>query len=241
MTCFFLGWVAQKFPHLVKEAVREGHEVASHGYAHRLVYEMTPQAFYDDALTSKKIIEDIVGHRILGYRCPGFSVTKKSPWFFAKLIEAGYGYDSSVFPGPRGHGGLDDGHYAPYWVGRSPEGLVEFPITTSKVLGVALCFFGGGYLRFFPLSLIKRRAFKVLSEGRPVIFYVHPREIDPQHPRLPMSLGRKFKCYFNLDSTEEKIRQVLTEFELITFSAFIEKYVGQFAGAGRHLAASRVG
>ena len=241
VTCFFLGWVAQKFPHLVREAHRSGHEVASHGYAHRLVYEMTPQRFYEDALTSKKIIEDAVGYPISGYRCPGFSVTTKSPWFFPKLIEAGYEYDSSVFPASRGHGGLDNGQYAPYRVGSSTEGLVEFPITTSKVLGVPLCFFGGGYLRFFPYSLMKKMALKVLGEGRPVIFYVHPREIDPQHPRLPMNAFRKFKCYFNLQTTEAKIRQVLTEFELTTFSAFIEKHLGQFAATGQPLVAGRVG
>jgi polysaccharide deacetylase family protein (PEP-CTERM system associated) len=233
VTCFFLGWVAQRFPHLVREADRRGHEVASHGYAHRLVYEMTPQEFYEDALTSKKIIEDIVGHPISGYRCPGFSVTKKTPWFFDKLIEAGYAYDSSVFPGPRGHGGLDNGHYAPYWVGSSSEGLVEFPMTTTKVLGVPMCFFGGGYLRLFPSLLIENMTLKVLREGRPVIFYVHPREIDPNHARLPMSLRRKFKSYVNLRTTEPKIRRVLAEFEVSTFRAFIEKHLGLSAAAGQ--------
>ena len=241
VTCFFLGWVAQKFPHLVREADRRGHEVASHGYAHRLAYKMTPQGFYEDALTSKKIIEDIVGHSISGYRCPGFSVTKKTPWFFAKLIEAGYGYDSSVFPSPRGHGGLDNGHYAPYRVGSSSEGLVEFPITTAKLLGMPMCFFGGGYLRLFPSFLIKNMARKVLREGQPVIFYVHPREIDPHHPRLLMSLGRRFKCYFNLETTEAKITQVLTEFEVTTFRAFMEEHLGPFAATGQLPVAGWVG
>ena len=231
VTCFFLGWVAQRFPHLVKEADRRGHEVASHGYAHRLVYEMTPQAFYEDALTSKKILEDIVGHPILGYRCSGFSVNGKTPWFFAKLIEAGYSYDSSVYPGPRGHGGWDNGHYGPYRLGSSSEGLVEFPITTTQILGVPMCFFGGGYLRLFPSLLIENMTLKVLREGRPVIFYVHPREIDPQHPRLPMGLRRKFKSYVNLKTTEAKVRRVLAEFEVTTFRAFIEDHFGQFITA----------
>jgi polysaccharide deacetylase family protein (PEP-CTERM system associated) len=231
VTCFFLGWVAQKFPHLVREADRRGHEAASHGYAHRLIYEMTPREFYDDALTSKKIIEDILGHPISGYRGAGFSVTAKTPWFFAKLIEAGYEYDSSVFPGPRGHGGLDNGRYAPYRMGNSSEGLVEFPITTTKMLGVPMCFFGGGYLRLFPSLLIENMALKVLREGRPVIFYVHPREIDPHHPRLPMGLRRKFKSYVNLKTTEAKIRRVLAEFEVTTFRAFIEDHIEQVISA----------
>jgi len=233
VTCFFLGWVAQRFPHLVKEADRRGHEVASHGYAHRLVYEMTPQAFYEDALTSKKILEDIVGRPILGYRCSGFSVNGKTPWFFAKLIEAGYKYDSSVYPGPRGHGGWDKGLYAPYWLGNSSEGLLEFPITTTQILGVPMCFFGGGYLRLFPSLLIENMTLKVLREGRPVIFYVHPREIDPQHPRLPMGLRRKFKSYVNLKTTEAKVRRMLAEFEVTTFRAFIEDHIGQIIAASQ--------
>ena len=225
-TCFFLGWVAHKFPHLVKEADRRGHEVASHGYAHQLAYRMTPQSFYEDALASKQIIEDIVGHAISGYRCAGFSATEKTPWFFDKLIEAGYSYDSSVFPGPRGHGGMDNGHCAPYRVGGPCQGLVEFPITTVKLLGIPMCFFGGGYLRLFPSFLIESAARKVLREGRPVIFYVHPREIDPRHPRLPMSVGRSFKCYVNLETTEAKIRRILSEFDVTTFKAFIEEQPG---------------
>jgi polysaccharide deacetylase family protein (PEP-CTERM system associated) len=233
VTCFFLGWVAQKFPHLVREADRRGHEVASHGYAHRLVYEMTPQEFYEDALTSKKIIENILGHPIWGYRCAGYSVTKKTPWFFAKLIEAGYKYDSSVFPGPRAHGGLDNGHYAPYRVGSSSEGLVEFPTTTTKVLGVPICFFGGGFLRLFPSLLIEKMTLKVLKEGRPVIFYVHPREIDPHHPRLPMNLVYKFKSYVNLKTTEPKIRRLLAQFEVTTFRAFLEEHLGPLAATGQ--------
>jgi polysaccharide deacetylase family protein (PEP-CTERM system associated) len=226
VTCFFLGWVARRFPHLVREAERRGHEVASHGYAHRLVYKMTPQEFQADALTAKKIIEDVVGHSISGYRCPGFSVTPKTPWFFEKLIEAGYQYDSSVFPGPRGHGGLKNGHHAPYWVGNSSEGLVEFPITTTKVLGIPMCFFGGGYLRLFPSLLIENVALKVLREGRPVIFYIHPREIDPHHARLPMNLRRRFKSYVNLKTTEAKLRRVLAEFEVSTFKAYMERHLG---------------
>jgi polysaccharide deacetylase family protein (PEP-CTERM system associated) len=230
VTCFFLGWVAQRFPHLVREADRSGHEVASHGYAHRLIYEMTPQEFYEDAFTSKRIIEDIVGHPIWGYRASGFSVTERTPWFFDKLMEAGYRYDSSVFPAPRGHGGLKNGHYAPYWVGGSVEGLIEFPITVIKVLGKPVCFSGGGYLRLFPFSLIKRMVFHLLEQDRPVIFYVHPREIDPHHPRLPMGLRRRFKCYFNLKTAESKIRRVLSAFEVMTFRDFLaEQFIPSVA------------
>src|SRR5882724_4831986 len=105
-TCFFLGWVAQKYPDLVREASSLGHEIASHGYSHTLVYKMSPEEFYRDSSRSKQILEDITGRAVEGYRAPGFSVTEKTPWFFEKLADAGYRYDASVFPTRRAHGGL---------------------------------------------------------------------------------------------------------------------------------------
>jgi len=223
VTCFFLGWVAEKYPHLVKEADHRGHEVASHGYAHRLVYEMTREEFLQDARRSKEILEGIVGHSIFGYRSSGFSVTEKTPWFFETLVEAGFRYDSSVFPAPREHGGMDGAQLAPYTVQTSQGVLTEFPITVTKVLGKPLCFFGGGYLRLFPYFLIKRMTTRVQREGRPVVFYVHPREVDPDHPRLRMGAVRRFKSYVNLASTEPKLRRLITDFGLITFRDLVEK------------------
>ncbi len=220
-TCFFLGWVARKFPHLLREADQHGHEIASHGYSHRLIYEMTPQEFLQDSIRAKAVIEDTIGHRILGYRAAGFSVTQNTPWFFDKLIEAGYRYDSSVFPASRGHGGIDNGRYAPYFIGSFSEGLIEFPVTITRIFSKPVCFFGGGYLRLFPFSLIKRMALKVLREGRPVVFYVHPREIDPDQPRLPMNLRRELQSYINVKGTEAKLKSLLTQLELTTFERFI--------------------
>ncbi len=221
VTCFFLGWVAEKFPHLVREALGQGHEIASHGYAHRLVYELTPQEFLEDAVRSKRLLEDLTGRSVLGYRSSGFSVTERTPWFFDMLVEAGYQYDSSVFPAPREHGGLNAAQLTPYRL-TSPRGsLIEIPISVTNVLGRPMCFFGGGYLRFFPYLLVKRMTSQVLGEGRPVVFYVHPREIDPSHPRLPMSSIRKFKSYVNLDGTEQKMRKLLADFEMTTFESFL--------------------
>ena len=217
VTCFFLAWVAEKFPHLVIEAEKRGHEVASHGYAHRLIYQMTREEFLLDTRKSKEILESIVGHPILGYRSSGFSVTEKTPWVFETLSEAGFQYDSSVFPAPREHGGLNGAQLAPYLVKTSKGLLTEFPITVAKVLGKPLCFFGGGYLRIFPYFLIKHMAARVQREGRPVVFYLHPREIDPSHPRLRMSLIRAFKSYINLSTTESKLRRLCSEFEMTTF------------------------
>jgi polysaccharide deacetylase family protein (PEP-CTERM system associated) len=229
VTCFFLGYVAERFPQLVREAHQRGHEIASHGYAHRLIYSMTPQEFLEDASKSKSILEDITGEPVLGYRGPGFSVTKDTPWFFEKIVEAGYRYDSSVFPAPRQHGGLRIGKYSPHMIAGK---LMEFPITVASVLGQRFCFFGGGYLRLFPYSVIRQMCRKVLSEDRPVVFYVHPREIDPTHPRLQLSATRAFKSYVNLHSTEPKIRKILDDFEVTTFSNFIAENPDFFVEGG---------
>jgi len=219
-TCFFLGWIAEKYPHLVREAVRQGHEIASHGYAHRLAYEMSPKEFLEDALRSRKLIEDISGKSVWGYRASGFSVTNETPWFFDRLMQAGYRYDSSVFPATRGHGGLPNGNLAPYRVDSSTD-FVEFPASVERVAGKSVCFFGGGYLRLFPYRVIKSMTHRVLGQGRPVIFYVHPREIDLESPQLPMMLTRRFKSYVNISTTEPKIRRILADFEMITFREFL--------------------
>ena len=221
VTCFFLGWVGERFPHLVREAIARGHEVASHGYGHQLVFQQRREEFYDDVRHARLLLEDITGAPVLGYRAPGFSTTEETPWFFDVLADAGYQYDSSVFPAPRSHGGMRAGRRDPY---RVREDLLELPISVADMMGKPMCFFGGGYLRLFPYWLIKQKARQVLAEGRPVVFYIHPREIDPAHPRLPMSRSRTFKSYVNLESTEAKIRQVLQDFPVTTFQNVISQY-----------------
>ena len=224
VTCFFLGWVAERHPGLVKEAAARGHEVASHGYSHRLAYEMTPEDFSEDVVKAKKLLEDLVGRRVLGFRSAGFSVTEATPWFFDRLIEAGYVYDSSIFPASRGHGGLKKAGRAPYVVTGGPGSLVEFPISVAAVFGRPVCFFGGGYLRAFPYFIVRRMARKVLGEGRPVVFYIHPREVDPGQPRLAMPFVRRIKSYINLKTTEPKITGILDDFEVTTFEKFLREH-----------------
>ncbi len=226
-TCFFLGWVAKRFPRLVAEACRRGHEIASHGYAHRLAWCMTPDEFLEDLRISKAILEAIVGKPALGYRAAGFSVRRETPWFFEKVIEAGYAYDSSVFPASRAHGGLKTEKLGPHVIHTSSGRLLEFPITVQRVMGTRLCFFGGGYLRLAPYPLIRRMADRVLREGRPVLFYIHPREIDPSHPRLRMGFSRRFKSYVNLTTVERKIRRLTTDFRFVTYQDFISRHRDQ--------------
>lgn len=222
VTCFVLAWVGERFPHLVKEAAARGHEIASHGYGHRLVYELSRDEFRDDVRHARLLLEDIAGSPVVGYRAPGFSTTTDTPWFFDTLVEAGYQYDSSVFPAARGHGGMREARRDPYVI--EGDGLLEVPITVADLMGRPMCFFGGGYLRLYPYWLIRQKAQQVLAEGRPVVFYIHPREIDPEHPRLPMNASRRFKSYVNLDTTEAKVRRVLQDFPVTTFQNVISNY-----------------
>lgn len=222
VTCFFLGWVGAKYPGLVKEADKRGHEIASHGYSHELTYRMSSTAFLDDVVKAKKLLEDISGETVIGYRASGFSYTKDSPWFFDRLIETGHKYDSSVFPASHGHGGIEVPSYSPHLIKKNGGTIIEFPISISKVFGRPICFFGGGYLRFFPFQIIKKMANNVHKKKRPVIFYLHPREIDPFQPRLQMNAIRKFKSYCNLSTTENKVKRILASFEFETMKKFIE-------------------
>ncbi len=132
VTCFFLGWIAERYPHLVKEAASRGHEIASHGYAHRLVYEMTAGEFREDALRSRLLLEDIGGRPVRGYRSAGFSTTERTPWFFEELAAAGYSYDSSVFPVRHGHGGMHGAPRTPHVDTSGQSGIVEFPISVAN-------------------------------------------------------------------------------------------------------------
>ena len=223
-TCFFLGWIAEKFPHLVKETYKRGHEIASHGYAHQLLYSLSPDSFREDIRKSKSILEDLTGAPVNGYRAPGFSLTKDTLWAFPILCEEGYTYSSSVFPASRGHGGIPEANMAPYVIPTDAGPLVEFPVSVASLFKKRICFFGGGYLRLFPYYLIRYMSYQVNREGRPVIYYLHPREIDPEHPRLPMPGIRRFKSYVNLHTTMPKLQRLLTDQQFLSFQQWIDSY-----------------
>ena len=220
-TCFVVGYFAKRFPHLVREAVSAGHEIASHGYFHRLVYDLSPAEFQQDAAACRKLLEDISGRPVRGFRAPAFSVTARTAWFFDKLAEAGYQYDSSVFPAPHQTGGLVNGRLEPHNVRSRAGSIAEFPISVVPVLGAPICFFGGGHLRLFPYPLIRAMGRHVLGDDRPIVFYVHPREIDPEQPRLPLSWRRRFTCYVNLSTTRPKIKRILRDFRVTSFEHYL--------------------
>lgn len=223
VTCFFLGWVGERYPHLVKLALARGHEIASHGYAHQLIYTQTRSQFREDVKKSKDLLEQITGKAVLGYRAPGFSIIKETPWALEELAACGYRYDSSIFPTSRGHGGLVDAPLDPHVIQTTQGAILEFPISVANFLGKRVCFFGGGYLRFFPYFLIRRMSEAVNRQGRPIVYYIHPREIDVDHPRLPMGRFRKFKCYVNLSTTEKKLKGILKNQRVVSF----EKWISQ--------------
>jgi polysaccharide deacetylase family protein (PEP-CTERM system associated) len=219
VTFFFLGWIVEKYPDLVKNAMKSGHEIASHGYSHQLVYSQNRSDFSNDLKKSKNLIEDICGKPCLGYRAPGFSITEKTPWFYDELAKQGYKYSSSLFPASRGHGGIKHGNIFPHKI-KSSNDIVEFPLTVTNIIGKNICFFGGGYLRLFPTFLINHMGKKVNQQNRPIIYYLHPREIDMKQPHLPMNWKRKFKSYYNLKSSKPKLKNILKN-DLITCEEWI--------------------
>jgi len=205
-TFFCLGWMAERMPQVVRRCQRAGHEIASHGYGHLLAYRVSRRAFSDDIVRSKMILEDCIGQEVVGFRAPGFCVKEDTRWVFDVVAAAGYRYDASVFPTHHGHGGLCRATPDPCVLRTRYGPLVEIPVSTVPLLGRRVCLFGGGYLRITPLPLIRWGVARLNREGRPLIVYIHPREIDPDHPRLPLRLRRRFKCYVNLSSTMPKLR-----------------------------------
>jgi len=218
-TFFCLGWIAEKVPRLIHTCRKAGHEIASHGYGHVLAYRVGRKAFREDIVRSKKILEDITGEEVAGFRSPGFSVREDNRWVFDVVAEAGYSYDASVFPTHHGHGGLDGAPPHPHFIETSHGMLVEIPTSTVEAMGRRFCLFGGGYLRISPLPLIRWGVRRLHKQGQPLIVYVHPREIDPDHPRLPLVPWRKFKCYTNLHTTMPKLRWLCEHHRFTTMGA----------------------
>jgi len=211
---FVLGWVAQRYPALVREIAARGHEVASHGMTHRLVYEQTPEVFREETRVSKALLEDLAQCPVLGYRAASYSITKRSLWALDILAELGFAYDSSIFPVHHDRYGIPDAQIAPYVHETTAGGrLVEFPLTTKQVLGYRLPVSGGGYFRLLPYAVTSRSLHSInRSERRAFIFYLHPWEIDPTQPRIKASLLSRFRHYTNLSKCEGRLRRLLGQF-----------------------------
>lgn len=223
-TFFWLGWAAERHKRLVRKCCEAGHEVASHGYGHVLPYEVGEEGFKDDAKRAKKILEDITHKEVLGFRAAGFGVNDDTEWAFDTIAEAGYEYDSSIFPASRCHGGMPGSTLGPHVVQTQSGPLIEIPTSAIEVLGCRLSLFGGGYLRLFPKWVIQWGIRKLHNVGHPLIVYVHPREIDPDQPRLPLSPMRRFKCYVNLESTLPKLRWLCESYDFVPLCELVNEF-----------------
>jgi len=220
-TFFVLGWIAVHRPEVVLAIAAAGHEIASHGFGHERVTALDRDAFREDVRTSKRALEDLIGAEVVGYRAPSFSITPGCEWAFDVLVEEGYRYDSSLFPIRRRGYGYPNAPRIPHLIQRSSGRIAEFPLATTSILRFALPAAGGGYLRHFPLGVI-RRAFREASErGEPATFYIHPWEIDPGQPRLPVSALNRLRHYRGLKGTLGRIDDLLEEFNFTSIASYL--------------------
>jgi polysaccharide deacetylase family protein (PEP-CTERM system associated) len=211
-TFFTLGWVAERYPQLVRRIVDDGHELASHGFAHKRANEQSPEAFFSDIQLAKIVLEDISGVEVRGYRAPSFSIGPANEWAFECIERAGYRYSSSIYPIRHDHYGAPGALRFTHDV---RERLVEMPVTTMRLFGRNWPAGGGGYFRLMPYAMSRwllRRVNRV--DQQPAIFYFHPWEIDDAQPRVPgIDARTRFRHYVNLHRTERRLRQLLFDFD----------------------------
>jgi len=216
-TFFGLGWVAERFPELVRDIHAAGHELGCHSYWHRLVYTLTPEEFREDTHRAKRVIEDAAGVAVLGYRAPTFSLTGRSRWAVPVLAELGFRYDSSIFPIRHDYYGIPDHPRFPLSLSaQHGVPLYEFPLSTWRLLGMNLPFGGGGYLRVLPWFYTRRALLHVNHrERQPVIAYSHPWELDPEQPRFPLPLRARLRHYTNLRRMADRVSTLLDHFQFV--------------------------
>lgn len=229
-TFFVLAWNAERFPQLVEEICRRGHEVASHGYAHELIYRQTPEQFADDLSRSLRILRRIAGHQsVVGYRAPSFSITQKSAWAFPILMDHGVEYDSSVLPARRPYCGIPGAPRGPWVVDRGAGRLlIELPPSTLRVAARNLPFSGGGYFRLLPYGAVRWALRRINRAGVPGVVYIHPWELDPGHPVVPVRRSHRFQHYVNLKRTDVKLRRLLTDFRFVPMGELYAAVRGSF-------------
>ena len=216
-TFFVLGWLAERTPDLVKDIASRGHEVACHGFSHQLVYNQSPEVFREETLRSKHLLEDITQTPVRGYRAASYSITNRSRWALDILAEAGFEYDSSIFPVRHDRYGIPDAPEFPHRM-ETPNGhsLVEFPLSTAKLLKYRLPVAGGGYFRLYPYAVTQAGLSQINRRQQPFIFYLHPWEIDPDQPKISAHWFSRFRHYNNLDKCETRLCRLLSDFKFGT-------------------------
>lgn len=232
-TFFVLGYVAERHPELVREIRSAGHEIGTHGYSHTLIYRQTPALFKEELTRALRAVEDITGEPVLGHRAPFFSITKDSLWALDILGELGLAYDSSVFPVRNYRYGIEDAPRWPYALEAAGKPLREFPMTTWRLMGVNVPVAGGAYFRIYPYSFTRFALSAVQRSRNPFVFYLHPWEIDPDHPRLPLPRRIAATHYFNLGATEGRLRRLLKDFRFAPMGEVLAAFPSQPRGPGR--------
>ena len=208
-TFFVLGWTAERHPAMVRRIAERGHEIASHGYGHELVYRQGPERFREDVRRARKLLQDLSGQEVVGYRAPSYTIVKRTWWALSILAEEGYRYDSSIFPIRRRRYGIPNAPRWPHRLHLDGTSLVEFPLPTVRLAGVNVPATGGAYLRLLPLWFQEWAVRRAMATGRGFVLNVHPWELDPEQPRLPVGLRTRWTHYHNLARTEERLRALL--------------------------------
>jgi polysaccharide deacetylase family protein (PEP-CTERM system associated) len=210
-TFFTLGWIAERYPQLVRAIVAQGHELASHGYGHERATDLSPDAFFADVDSARKLLQDTAGVDVPGYRAPSFSIGAGNLWAFDSLARAGYRYSSSIYPIHHDHYGMPD---APRFAHRVPAGVLEIPVTTLRLGGRNFPSSGGGYFRLLPYGLSRWMLRRVNEhDGQPAVFYFHPWEIDAGQPRVAgIDAKTRFRHYLNIERMPQRLERLLGDF-----------------------------
>ena len=215
-TFLTVGWIAEKYPSLIKRISDEGHEIGCHGYYHRLLYTLTPREFEEDLTLSLKTLRRITGQSVSVFRAPGFSMKRECFWAQSILAKFGIKIDISIVPASRDHGGIVGFSRDPLLLNTTNGKIVLFPVSVLKMFGKAIPFSGGGYLRLFPSAIVQYGFLQNHRDRRPCMLYIHPREINPNQPRLKLPITKYVKYYVGINSTKEKLRSLLRAYSFST-------------------------
>jgi polysaccharide deacetylase family protein (PEP-CTERM system associated) len=228
-TFFVLGWIGERFPQLVRQIHRRGHEIACHSYRHDLVYDLDQEGFYEDTRRAKEILEDIIGESVRGYRAPSFSIVPDCQWAYRILMELGFQYSSSTHPIRHDRYGNPNGRTMPYIIFSRDrcQSLLEIPVSTFQLGRQNVPFSGGGYLRLIPYQLVAKAIHKKNSDGDVVVIYLHPWEVNPDQPRFPIKLVNKFRHYVNLATTDRKFWRLIDEFPCRCMSSYVHELLDE--------------
>lgn len=216
-TFFILGWIAERFPKLVVSIRDRGHEISTHGYDHKLILLQNKEEFARDVAKAMQVLESIIGEKVIGYRAPSCSIVPETLWAWEQLAELGIRYDSSIFPIKHDRYGVAGLPRYPFTVNLgNGRNLVEFPLSTVRIMGKNIPIAGGGYLRLYPYWFVKWAVKRINRRGHPAIFYLHPWEIDPFQPKQEVNLFKKLRHYSNIWATESKVRALIQDFQFTT-------------------------